>query len=112
LTLKLLNTGHKVLTDDRAISFEEVPESIKDFTKQRHRWFYGILQSLWKNRRNIMKSTNKPLKYFTVPFMLFSYILYLTAPLIDVLFILAVLSGSKFLYIYVLIFYLSDLIPS
>ncbi|MFD1928478.1 glycosyltransferase [Sporosarcina siberiensis] len=112
LTLRILNAGYRIVFDAEAISYEECPETAQEFLKQRFRWSYGIVQSLWKNRWEIIKSENKKLKYFAIPSMLFSYLLYLTSPIIDVLFIIALVLGVKSIYIYVLFFYLIDFLSS
>lgn len=108
LTLRVLNAGYKIIYEDRAISYEECPETVKDFIKQRSRWSYGILQVAWKHKRNIIQSSNKMLKYFAVPSLMFSYLLLLTSPLIDVIFIVALLSGTSSIYFFALLFYLTD----
>ncbi|MGN1401605.1 MAG: glycosyltransferase [Bacillus sp. (in: firmicutes)] len=109
LTIKVLNAGHKVKFDDRALSYEECPENIKDFLKQRFRWSYGILQSLYKHRRSILTSKNRVIKYYSAS-MIFSYILHLTVPLVDILFIVALLSGSKSIFLFALFFYVTDVL--
>ncbi|WP_274309814.1 glycosyltransferase [Solibacillus daqui] len=112
LTLRILNAGHKIIYDDRAISYEESPETIKEFVKQRYRWSYGILQASWKHKKSILTSRNKTLKYFAVPSLLFSYLLFLTAPIIDILFILAISTGSTSIYLFALLFYFTDTLNS
>lgn len=112
LTLRVMNAGHKIVYDERAISYVECPETVKQFTKQRFRWSYGILQSLWKNKTAIYQSDNKLLKYFAVPSMLFSYLLHLTVPLIDIAFIVALVSGTKSVYLFALFFYVLDVTNS
>ncbi|MCH7321355.1 glycosyltransferase family 2 protein [Solibacillus sp. MA9] len=112
LTIRILNAGHKIMYDDRAISYEESPETIKEFVKQRYRWSYGILQAAWKHKKSIHISRNKPLKYFAIPSLLFSYLLFLTAPIIDILFILAILTGSTSIYLFALLFYFTDTLNS
>lgn len=112
LTLRILNAGYKIIYEDRAISYEECPETVHDFIKQRSRWSYGILQVAWKHKRNIVHSPNKTLKYFAVPSLLFSYLLLLTSPLIDVIFIIALLSGTSSIYFFALLFYLTDFLNS
>lgn len=112
LTIRILNAGHKIIYDDRAISYEESPETVKDFLKQRYRWSYGVLQTAWKHKKSIFSSPNKTLKYFAVPSLLFSYLLFLTSPIIDFLFIIAFLSGSTGIYLFVLLFYLTDTLNS
>lgn len=109
VTIKILNKGYTIIYDDQAISYEECPEDVGAFLKQRFRWSYGILQCTWKHRWNILKSENKVLKYFSAS-MLFSYLLYLTSPLIDIIFLIALLTGSKTILLFVLLFYLSDML--
>src|SRR5699024_7340159 len=109
LTIKILNQGYKIIYDDRAISYEECPEKMGDFIKQRFRWSYGILQCAWKHKRSILKSKNKILKYFSAS-MMFSYLLYLTSPLVDVIFVIALINGNKMVYLFALLFYLSDIL--
>lgn len=108
LTLRILNAGYKITYDDRAISYEECPETISGFIKQRDRWSYGILQVAWKHKKNILMSSNKTLKYFAIPSLLFSYLLFLTSPLIDIIFIISLLSGTTSVYYFALLFYLTD----
>ena len=112
LTIRILNAGHKVIFEDRALSFEECPETVRDFVKQRYRWSYGVLQTAWKHRKVIYSSPNKTLKYFAVPSLAFSYLLFLTSPIIDVLFIIALLSGTTSVYLFTLLFYLTDALNS
>lgn len=109
MTIKILNKGYKIIYDDRAISYEECPEKVRAFIKQRFRWSYGILQCTWKHKGNILRSSNKILKYFAAS-MIFSYLLYLTSPLIDILFIIALCTGSKSVYLFFLLFYATDLL--
>lgn len=112
LTLRILNAGHKIIYEDRAISFEECPENTKAFIKQRDRWSYGILQVAWKHKKNILASPNKTLKYFAIPSLLFSYLLFLTSPVIDIIFIGAILTGTTSVIFYALLFYLTDFLNS
>lgn len=112
LTLKIVEKGYRITYDDKALSYEECPETVKDFVKQRYRWSYGILQSSWKHRKTILKSKNKTLKFFAVPSLLFSYLLYLTAPLIDIIFIVSLLTGEKTIFLFAIFFYFSDAFAS
>lgn len=112
LTLRILNAGYKIRFEDRAISYEEAPETIKDFIKQRDRWSYGVLQVIWKHKKNIFTSSNKTLKYFAIPSLLFSYLLFLTSPIIDIIFIISILTGSTSIYLFALFFYLTDFLNS
>ena len=112
LTIRILNAGHKIIFEDRAYSHEECPEKVKDFIKQRYRWSYGVLQTAWKHRKSIYTSPNKALKYFAVPSLAFSYLLFLTSPIIDLLFIIAIFSGTTSIYWFTLLFYATDALNS
>ena len=105
LTIRILNAGHKIVYDERAISYEESPETIKEFVKQRFRWSYGVLQTTWKHKKSIFSSSNKALKFFAAPSLLFSYLLFLTSPIIDFLFIVALLTGTTSIYLFAFSFF-------
>lgn len=112
LTFKALEAGYKIIYEDRAFSYEETPENIKDFLKQRFRWSYGIIQVIWKHRQTIIQSNNKALKYFAVPSLLFNYLVLLTIPLADIAFIFAFVHGSLSIFLFVLLFYFIDFLYS
>lgn len=112
LTLRVLQAGYKIVYEHDAISYEECPHKVKDFVKQRNRWSYGVLQTAWKHRKNIFQSKNKALKYFAIPSLAFSYLLILTSPIIDVIFIISIFSGARSIYLFTLLFYVADFINS
>lgn len=112
LTIRVINAGYKIIYEHRAISYEEVPENRKDFLKQRFRWSFGILQAIWKNRKEIRKSNNKVLKYFAIPSLLYNYLLFLTMPIVDIIFIWALFNGVVVIYVFAILFYLTDLLNS
>jgi biofilm PGA synthesis N-glycosyltransferase PgaC len=50
LALKIQETGrYVILQDNEAIGFTEAPQSLMARTKQRFRWTFGNIQSLWKH---------------------------------------------------------------
>jgi len=51
LTWRIRRIGWRVETDTDAIGFTEAPDSFRSLFKQRFRWAFGTLQSLWKHRR-------------------------------------------------------------
>jgi cellulose synthase/poly-beta-1,6-N-acetylglucosamine synthase-like glycosyltransferase/spore germination protein YaaH/peptidoglycan/xylan/chitin deacetylase (PgdA/CDA1 family) len=53
LTWRVRRIGWKVATDSDAIGYTEAPDSFRALFKQRFRWAFGTLQSLWKHRRAI-----------------------------------------------------------
>jgi cellulose synthase/poly-beta-1,6-N-acetylglucosamine synthase-like glycosyltransferase/spore germination protein YaaH/peptidoglycan/xylan/chitin deacetylase (PgdA/CDA1 family) len=51
LTWRVRRIGWKIDTDSDAIGYTEAPDSFRALFKQRFRWAFGTLQSLWKHRR-------------------------------------------------------------
>ena len=95
LTLSLLKAGYIVRYCPDAIAYTEVPETVKAFLKQRFRWSFGIMQSLWKHRSAFFSSTTKNLGWVALPNILFFQILLpLLSPLADLLLLVALLSGN------------------
>ena len=50
LTMNLLEQKFKVVYEDRALAFTEAPINASGLMRQRFRWSFGILQSVWKHR--------------------------------------------------------------
>jgi peptidoglycan-N-acetylglucosamine deacetylase len=95
LTLSLLEADYIVRYCPDAIALTEAPETVKAFLKQRFRWSFGIMQSLWKHRTSFFSSSVKNLGWVALPNMLFfQFLLPLLSPLADLLMLLAFLSGN------------------
>jgi len=50
LTWRMRRNGWRIVTDNDAIGYTEVPDSFAALFRQRFRWAFGTLQSLWKHR--------------------------------------------------------------
>src|SRR5437879_13408752 len=50
LTMALLRNGYRVEYEDRALAYTEAPVNANGLMRQRFRWSFGILQSVWKHR--------------------------------------------------------------
>ncbi|QJD80973.1 glycosyltransferase [Spirosoma rhododendri] len=50
LTIRLLRNGYRVDTCNEAIAVTEAPETLPMLIKQRVRWCYGVMQTVWKHR--------------------------------------------------------------
>jgi cellulose synthase/poly-beta-1,6-N-acetylglucosamine synthase-like glycosyltransferase len=50
LTMALWRAGWRVVYEESAVAWTEVPTSIRQLWRQRYRWCYGTLQSMWKHR--------------------------------------------------------------
>ena len=109
LALKVQATGkYKILQDHQAISYTEAPESIGALSKQRFRWTFGNIQSLWKHRGLVFNSEYGWLGMFALP----SIVIAVTVPIVfwPLLFILTIeniLSGN---YQVIVIFFVLSLI--
>jgi len=95
MTLKILRHGYKVVIDEQAYAYTEAPEKIRDFLKQRFRWTFGTLQCFWKHKKAFGGRKHKALGFIALPNMfLFQFIVPFFAPLVDLLFIMGILSGN------------------
>jgi cellulose synthase/poly-beta-1,6-N-acetylglucosamine synthase-like glycosyltransferase len=51
LTWRIRRIGWRVETDSDAVGYTEAPDTFGGLFRQRFRWAFGTLQSLWKHRR-------------------------------------------------------------
>lgn len=92
LTIRLLRNGGTVRNCTEAVAVTEVPESLKQFMKQRFRWSYGIMQSFWKNKDACFNPKYKALGMVALPnILLFQILMPILAPLADFLFVLSII---------------------
>ena len=108
LTIKIIRTGKRIIFEEKAIGYTEVPTKLKDLTKQRLRWYFGILQSLWKHKDALFQRKYKGLAFVGIPNMMFQITFQLLVPIIDILLIIALLTQTYSLLIYILIFIAID----
>ena len=86
--------GWKISTESAAMAFTEVPDGIRPFFKQRFRWAYGTLQSLWKHRRALGRFGF--FGWFALPTLwLFQIIFQAIAPLVDLQLMISLVSFFK-----------------
>jgi poly-beta-1,6 N-acetyl-D-glucosamine synthase len=50
LTMAILRAGYRVVFEPRAVAWTEAPGNFQDLWRQRYRWCYGTMQSVWKHR--------------------------------------------------------------
>jgi len=114
LTIRLLRAGYKIKFSNKAIAYTEAPETLKMFLKQRFRWTYGIMQSMWKNRDEIFSSAHKGLGFVAIPnAIIFQFIMPLLTPLIDLLLIFSLISGHWWqTFLFYIVFTVVDLIAA
>jgi cellulose synthase/poly-beta-1,6-N-acetylglucosamine synthase-like glycosyltransferase/peptidoglycan/xylan/chitin deacetylase (PgdA/CDA1 family) len=110
LTMALARAGWRIVYEQRAHAWTEVPASIRALARQRYRWSYGTLQAIWKHRAAVREDGRagrlgrRGLAYL----LLFQTLLPLAAPLVDVYALYELIFGSAtlaiaFLVIFVLL---------
>ncbi|MFJ4975692.1 glycosyltransferase [Streptomyces coeruleorubidus] len=86
LTMALWRAGWRVLYEESAVAWTEVPTTLPQLWRQRYRWCYGTLQAMWKHRGAVLgmgpagRFGRRGLTYLA----LFQVALPLLAPVIDV----------------------------
>ncbi|MFF7795334.1 glycosyltransferase [Streptomyces sp. NPDC007991] len=86
LTMALWRAGWRVLYEESAVAWTEVPTNVRQLWRQRYRWCYGTLQAMWKHRGALFamgpagRFGRRGLTYLA----LFQVALPLLAPVIDV----------------------------
>jgi cellulose synthase/poly-beta-1,6-N-acetylglucosamine synthase-like glycosyltransferase/peptidoglycan/xylan/chitin deacetylase (PgdA/CDA1 family) len=79
LTLAVQQAGWRVVYQESAVAYTEAPATARQLWRQRYRWSYGTMQALWKHRHGHFGRTR-------ITFIaLFSVLLPLLAPLIDLM---------------------------
>ena len=93
LTMALLRAGYRVVYEPRAVAWTEAPASVNDLWRQRYRWCYGTIQSIWKHRRAVIEpGPSRRLGWIGMPTMLaFRVTFPLVAPALDLFAIFGVL---------------------
>ncbi|MFI6055754.1 bifunctional polysaccharide deacetylase/glycosyltransferase family 2 protein [Streptomyces violascens] len=85
LTMALWRAGWRVVYEQSAVAWTEVPSTLRQLWRQRYRWCYGTLQSMWKHRHAVTevgpagRFGRRVLLYVT----LFQIALPLCAPVVD-----------------------------
>jgi cellulose synthase/poly-beta-1,6-N-acetylglucosamine synthase-like glycosyltransferase/peptidoglycan/xylan/chitin deacetylase (PgdA/CDA1 family) len=86
LTMAICRSGWRVTYQESAIAWTEAPASLRQLWRQRYRWCYGTMQSMWKHRRAVIERGasgrfgRRTLTYL----LLFHVLLPLFAPVVDV----------------------------
>ncbi len=85
VTIDLGRRGWRVVYAQDARAFTETPGSWNGLWRQRYRWSFGTMQSVWKHRRSFLRRSEGPIGRIGLPYLvLFQIALPLLAPLIDV----------------------------
>jgi cellulose synthase/poly-beta-1,6-N-acetylglucosamine synthase-like glycosyltransferase/spore germination protein YaaH/peptidoglycan/xylan/chitin deacetylase (PgdA/CDA1 family) len=85
LTMALLQRGYRVEYEDLALAYTEAPVNANGLMRQRFRWSFGILQSVWKHRSAFTRKG--VLGWVALPnIIIFQILLPLVSPFIDLMF--------------------------
>jgi peptidoglycan-N-acetylglucosamine deacetylase len=86
LTMALLQDGYRVEYEDLALAYTEAPHTANALMRQRFRWSFGIMQSVWKHRSAFKQGGG--LGWFALPnVVIFQILLPLVSPFIDLMFL-------------------------
>ncbi len=85
VTIALRRRAWKVLYAEDARAFTETPSSLGALWRQRYRWSFGTMQSVWKHRRSLFRHSMGPIGTIGLPYLaLMQIALPLLTPLLDV----------------------------
>ncbi len=87
LTIWLRRGGYRVAYAENARSRTEAPADIRSLLKQRLRWSFGNLQTLWKHRGALLEFGPKRV-FSMIDMVFFGYLLPLLSPVLDLLFLI------------------------
>lgn len=112
ITIRLLMKGYKIRYSHTAVAYTEAPETLKMFLKQRFRWTYGIMQSVWKHKEAVFNGEYKNLGMVALPnSIIFQFMLPFISPLVDIVLLISLLTGQWFqTLIYYVAFTIVDLL--
>ncbi len=105
-TIGLGRAGWQIVYVEEARAWTEAPSSLGALWRQRYRWCYGTLQSIWKHKAAFWRKGEERIGRRALPYLvLFQIALPLLAPLIDLFSIYGLLFlGARWVGIYWAIF--------
>jgi len=71
-TIKVLKSGQIIRGTTKSLAYTEAPEKIKEFVKQRNRWYRGNLQVIFKHKNAITNPRYGFLQKVAFPYMIMS----------------------------------------
>jgi len=92
VTMAIGRHGWRVVYVDDARAWTEAPETFSQLWRQRYRWAFGTIQSVWKHRGALRRSEQGKVGRRALPYMaVFQILLPIMAPVIDLFAIYGVL---------------------
>jgi poly-beta-1,6 N-acetyl-D-glucosamine synthase len=84
LTMAIQRARQQVTYEPRAVAWTEAPRGLRDLWRQRYRWSYGTMQSIWKHRRAVTERPHTRLGRIGIPYLIvFQIALPILGPLVD-----------------------------
>lgn len=95
LTFRIRLLGYHVDTENSALGYTEAPDTVSSLAKQRFRWAFGTLQSLWKHRRAMLRREHGAFGMFVIPAMwIYNIGFQAFSPVVDIVVLLSILHGD------------------
>lgn len=92
LTLTMLEHGARIVYMPSARSVTEAPQTVKTLFKQRFRWSFGTMQTMWKHRKSFFRGS---LGKVALPnIFLFQVLFPILSPIGDLVFIISIFRGD------------------
>lgn len=87
LTMAVARAGWRLEYEQAAVAWTEVPSTLPQLWKQRYRWCYGTLQSMWKHRHAVVEPGRAGhLGRRGLPYLLvFQVLMPLLGPVVDIM---------------------------
>ncbi|MDA8436420.1 MAG: bifunctional polysaccharide deacetylase/glycosyltransferase family 2 protein [Actinomycetales bacterium] len=87
LTMAVTRAGWRVAYEQSAIAWTEAPSTLRQLWKQRYRWAYGTMQSMWKHRHAAVEAGRAGhLGRRGLPYLfLFQVLMPLLGPVVDIM---------------------------
>ena len=87
LTIAIRRAGWRISYEEEAIAWTQAPETAGVLVRQRFRWTFGTLQSVWKHRDTLFRRKYGALGWVALPNVFIFQILFpLISPVIDLMF--------------------------
>ncbi|HTF69468.1 MAG TPA: polysaccharide deacetylase family protein, partial [Edaphobacter sp.] len=95
LTLAVRRLGHFIRYEENAIAYTEVPETLTALVRQRVRWTFGTLQSVWKHRDTAFVPRYGTMAFVTIPNILLQQVMAAgISPIAEIALLLALIGGN------------------
>jgi peptidoglycan-N-acetylglucosamine deacetylase len=84
VTLALGRAGYRVRYAPQAVAYTEAPQTLRQLSRQRNRWAFGMLQSLWKHRAGTLNPRAGGIGLVAIPSLWIAQLVFpIVAPTID-----------------------------